>query len=64
MVSRVLGLGRDMLVTAVFGIEAIASAFYTAFTLPNLFRRQRAFAQQTAEKIRQRERRVESGRNR
>ena len=39
MVSRVLGLGRDMLVTAVFGIEAIASAFYTAFTLPNLFRR-------------------------
>lgn len=39
MASRVLGLGRDMLVTAVFGIEAIASAFYTAFTLPNLFRR-------------------------
>ncbi len=39
MVSRVLGLGRDMLVTAVFGIEALASAFYTAFTLPNLFRR-------------------------
>ncbi len=39
MVSRVLGLGRDVLVTAVFGIEAIASAFYTAFTLPNLFRR-------------------------
>lgn len=39
MVSRVLGLGRDMLVTAVFGIYALASAFYTAFTLPNLFRR-------------------------
>ncbi len=38
-VSRVLGLGRDVLVTAVFGVEAIASAFYTAFTLPNLFRR-------------------------
>ena len=38
-VSRVLGLGRDMLVTAVFGVEALASAFYTAFTLPNLFRR-------------------------
>lgn len=37
--SRVLGLGRDMLVTAVFGVEALASAFYTAFTLPNLFRR-------------------------
>lgn len=39
MVSRVLGLGRDMLVTAVFGTYAIASSFYTAFTLPNLFRR-------------------------
>jgi putative peptidoglycan lipid II flippase len=35
----VLGLGRDVLVTAVFGVEALASAFYTAFTLPNLFRR-------------------------
>ena len=39
MVSRVLGLGRDMLVTAVFGTSALASVFYTAFTLPNLFRR-------------------------
>jgi peptidoglycan biosynthesis protein MviN/MurJ (putative lipid II flippase) len=39
MLSRVLGLGRDMLVTAVFGMSALASAFYTAFTLPNLFRR-------------------------
>jgi putative peptidoglycan lipid II flippase len=39
MASRVLGLGRDMLVTAVFGAQALASAFYTAFTLPNLFRR-------------------------
>lgn len=39
MVSRVLGLGRDMAVTAVFGVTALASAFVTAFTLPNLFRR-------------------------
>src|SRR5688572_15630969 len=39
MVSRFLGLGRDMLVTAVFGFTALASSFYTAFTLPNLFRR-------------------------
>ncbi|MBI4625184.1 MAG: murein biosynthesis integral membrane protein MurJ [Verrucomicrobia bacterium] len=39
MVSRILGLGRDMLVTAVFGTSALASSFYTAFTLPNLFRR-------------------------
>lgn len=37
--SRVLGLGRDMAVTAVFGASALASAFVTAFTLPNLFRR-------------------------
>ncbi len=39
MASRVLGLGRDILVTTVFGVDALASAFYTAFTLPNLFRR-------------------------
>lgn len=39
MLSRILGLGRDMLVTAVFGTSALASIFYTAFTLPNLFRR-------------------------
>lgn len=39
MVSRVLGLVRDMLTAAVFGTSALASAFYTAFTLPNLFRR-------------------------
>ncbi len=39
MVSRVLGLGRDMAITAVFGTSALASAFVTAFTLPNLFRR-------------------------
>lgn len=39
MASRVLGLGRDMLITAVFGASALASAFYAAFTLPNLFRR-------------------------
>lgn len=39
MASRVLGLGRDMLTTAVFGTSALNSAFVTAFTLPNLFRR-------------------------
>lgn len=39
MVSRVLGLVRDMLTAAVFGTTALASAFFTAFTLPNLFRR-------------------------
>jgi len=39
MLSRVLGLLRDMTITAVFGATALASAFVTAFTLPNLFRR-------------------------
>lgn len=39
LASRVLGLGRDMLTTAVFGASALNSAFVTAFTLPNLFRR-------------------------
>ena len=39
MASRVLGLVRDMLTAAAFGTTALASAFYTAFTLPNLFRR-------------------------
>jgi len=39
MGSRVLGLARDIAITAVFGTTALASAFVTAFTLPNLFRR-------------------------
>ena len=37
--SRVLGLVRDMLTAAIFGTSALASAFFTAYTLPNLFRR-------------------------
>ena len=39
VLSRCLGLGRDVLVTAIFGATGLASAFVTAFTLPNLFRR-------------------------
>lgn len=39
MMSRVLGLARDVLTAAVFGASALNSAFVTAFTLPNLFRR-------------------------
>jgi len=42
VVSRVLGMVRDMLSAAIFGSEAnilLLSAFYTAFRLPNLFRR-------------------------
>jgi putative peptidoglycan lipid II flippase len=39
VLSRVLGLGREILIAAVFGTGALASAFVSAFTLPNLFRR-------------------------
>lgn len=37
--SRVLGLVREIFTAAVFGTSALASAFVSAFTLPNLFRR-------------------------
>ena len=37
--SRVLGLVREMCQAAVFGTSALNSAFYSAYTLPNLFRR-------------------------
>ncbi len=39
VLSRILGLLRDMLTAAVFGATLLNSAFITAFTLPNLFRR-------------------------
>ena len=39
VLSRVLGLARDILMFAVFGASALNSAFIFAFTLPNLFRR-------------------------
>ena len=39
ILSRLLGLARDMLTAAVFGTSALNSAYVTAFTLPNLFRR-------------------------
>jgi putative peptidoglycan lipid II flippase len=38
-VSRVLGLVRDQLSAAIFGASGLNSAFITAFSLPNLFRR-------------------------
>ena len=38
-VSRVLGLARDQLGAAIFGASELNSAFITAFSLPNLFRR-------------------------
>ena len=39
MVSRVLGLGRDILMAAFLGTGPVAQAFLIAFTLPNMFRR-------------------------
>lgn len=39
VVSRVLGLVREIFIAAVFGAGALNSAFVSAFTLPNLFRR-------------------------
>jgi len=39
MISRLLGLVRESVSAAVFGTSALASAYATAFQLPNLFRR-------------------------
>jgi putative peptidoglycan lipid II flippase len=39
ILSRILGLARDMLTAAAFGASALNSAYVTAFMLPNLFRR-------------------------
>ncbi|MEM8788937.1 MAG: murein biosynthesis integral membrane protein MurJ [Pseudomonadota bacterium] len=39
LASRVLGFGRDILITAYLGAGPVAEAFYVAFALPNMFRR-------------------------
>ncbi|RMF13613.1 MAG: murein biosynthesis integral membrane protein MurJ, partial [Gammaproteobacteria bacterium] len=39
MISRVLGLIRDMVFAALFGASAGADAFYVAFKIPNFLRR-------------------------
>ena len=39
LVSRVLGLVRDLLLVRVFGNTAVGSAFAAAFMIPNVFRR-------------------------
>ena len=40
ILSRVLGLVREMFIAAVFGLQSgLGSAYVSAFTLPNLFRR-------------------------
>lgn len=48
MLSRVLGLARDVILARVIGADAGADAFYVAFKIPNFFRRlfaEGAFAQ-------------------
>lgn len=39
MISRVLGLARDVVMAALLGTGPVAQAFLIAFTLPNMFRR-------------------------
>ncbi len=39
LLSRVLGLARDVLMAGFFGTSLVMSAFVVAFTIPNLFRR-------------------------
>ena len=39
MLSRLLGLVRDVLMAGAFGTTLVMSAFVVAFTIPNLFRR-------------------------
>ncbi|MFA9478806.1 murein biosynthesis integral membrane protein MurJ [Phycisphaerales bacterium AB-hyl4] len=39
LLSRITGLVRDAVLAAVFGLSAIADAFFVGFLVPNLFRR-------------------------
>ena len=39
LLSRLLGLVRDVLMAHTFSTQLVSSAFYLAFTIPNLFRR-------------------------
>jgi putative peptidoglycan lipid II flippase len=39
LLSRVLGMVRDIIIAYHFGTSLMASAFFVAFTIPNLFRR-------------------------
>lgn len=39
LVSRILGLARDLLMASLFGANALTDAFNVAFRIPNLFRR-------------------------
>jgi putative peptidoglycan lipid II flippase len=39
LVSRITGLGRELLIASTFGASAMTDAFNVAFRIPNLFRR-------------------------
>ncbi len=39
MTSRVMGLIRDMVISSVFGANALVDGFYVAFRIPNLFQK-------------------------
>ncbi len=39
LASRITGLIRDVLMSSVFGVNALTDAYYVAFRIPNLFRR-------------------------
>ncbi|MDY7024919.1 MAG: murein biosynthesis integral membrane protein MurJ [Pseudomonadota bacterium] len=39
LISRVLGLIRDIVIAAVFGASGVTDAFFVAFKIPNFFRR-------------------------
>jgi putative peptidoglycan lipid II flippase len=39
MLSRIMGLIRDMVISSIFGANAFVDGFYVAFRIPNLFRR-------------------------
>lgn len=39
LLSRVLGLVREVMMASVFGTDLVGSTFFVAFTIPNLFRR-------------------------
>jgi putative peptidoglycan lipid II flippase len=39
LVSRITGLGRELLIASMFGASALTDAFNVAFRIPNLFRR-------------------------
>ncbi|MFH0974821.1 MAG: murein biosynthesis integral membrane protein MurJ [Spirochaetota bacterium] len=39
LLSRIMGLIRDIVISSVFGANALVDGFYVAFRIPNLFRR-------------------------